>query len=91
MIDTFGGVQDDWITNDLTSWLDINSFYLGVPDVLRNCSGESVLVTTKQHPFATDLARHVKVDVIVDQMKNGVFQAENVYFFEDWWPTLSKF
>eukprot|EP00957_Ditylum_brightwellii_P141936 10813637-Ditylum_brightwellii.AAC.1 len=71
MIDTFVGVQDDWIINDLTSWLDISAFYPGVPDVLKICSGESVLVTTKQHCFATSLARHVKVDVIVDQMKNG--------------------
>jgi hypothetical protein len=30
MIHTFGKVRDDWIANDLASWLDINVFYGGI-------------------------------------------------------------
>ena len=61
MIQTFGQVRDDWIKNDLNSWLDINTFYNGISRGISDCQGESVLVTTKQHRFATALVRHAGI------------------------------
>lgn len=62
MIETFGQVRDDWIANDLNSWLDINTFYNGISQGITACRGETVLVTTKQHRFATALVRHAGVE-----------------------------
>lgn len=62
MIDTFGKVRDDWIKDDLSSWLDINRFYSGVPEAINSCKGSTVLVTTKQQRFAIALCRHAKVN-----------------------------
>jgi hypothetical protein len=61
MIQTFGKVRDDWIANDLTSWLDINVFYDGIAKGISDCAGETVLVTTKQQRFATALVRHAGI------------------------------
>ncbi|KAL7434728.1 hypothetical protein ACHAXM_004289 [Skeletonema potamos] len=61
MIDTFGQVRDDWISEDMKSWLDINTFYQGISQAINECTGEAVLVTTKQQRFATALVRHAGV------------------------------
>mmetsp|Transcript_7337 Transcript_7337/g.15083 ORF Transcript_7337/g.15083 Transcript_7337/m.15083 type:complete len:287 (-) Transcript_7337:2197-3057(-) len=61
MIETFGKVRDDWIANDYQSWLDINTFYDGISEGITSCKGETVLVTTKQHRFATALVRHAGI------------------------------
>mmetsp|Transcript_9753 Transcript_9753/g.21976 ORF Transcript_9753/g.21976 Transcript_9753/m.21976 type:complete len:220 (+) Transcript_9753:182-841(+) len=62
MIQTFGQVRDDWISNDLNSWLDINTFYSGISQGITDCRGEAVLVTTKQQRFATALVRHAGIE-----------------------------
>ena len=62
MINTFGKVRDEWIANDLNSWLDINTFYSGISNGITNCQGEAVLVTTKQQRFATALVRHAGIE-----------------------------
>lgn len=62
MIRTFGQVRDDWIANDLNSWLEINTFYDGISRGITDCRGETVLVTTKQHRFATALVRHAGIE-----------------------------
>lgn len=61
MIHTFGKVRDDWIADDLPSWLDINVFYDGIANGISECSGKTVLVTTKQQRFATALVRHAGI------------------------------
>lgn len=62
MIKTFGQVRDVWIANDLKSWLDINTFYDGISRGINACRGEAILVTTKQHRFATALVRHAGIE-----------------------------
>ena len=62
MIDSFGKVRDDWIADDLDSWLDINNFYEGMAESINDCSGDAVLVTTKQQRFAQALVRHAGVN-----------------------------
>jgi len=61
MIETFGRVRDDWIAQDMESWLEINTFYKGISQAINACDGETVLVTTKQQRFATALVRHAGV------------------------------
>jgi hypothetical protein len=79
MIDTFGGVRDKWIEEDLKSWLDINTFYEKVPESLNNCRGKSVLVTTKQQRFAIALCRHAGVtpESLPDDLIYGLGQYKN--------------
>mmetsp|Transcript_24600 Transcript_24600/g.44179 ORF Transcript_24600/g.44179 Transcript_24600/m.44179 type:complete len:367 (-) Transcript_24600:115-1215(-) len=62
MVQTFGEVRDNWIASDLKSWLDINTFYNGISQGITDCQGEVVLVTTKQHRFATALVRHAGIE-----------------------------
>ena len=61
MIRTFGKVRDDWIADNLSSWLDINVFYDGISQGISKCTGETVLVTTKQQRFANALVRHAGI------------------------------
>lgn len=61
MIETFGRVRDDWISDDMESWLEINAFYPGISGGIRACRGERALVTTKQQRFAVALVRHAGV------------------------------
>jgi hypothetical protein len=61
MIETFGKVRDDWIADDLSSWLEINVFYDGISEGISKCTGETVLVTTKQQRFANALVRHAGI------------------------------
>jgi phosphoglycolate phosphatase-like HAD superfamily hydrolase len=79
MIDTFGEVRDDWIQNDLTSWLDINTFYSGIPEAINVCKGTAVLVTTKQQRFAIALCRHAGVseEALPDDKIYGLGQYKN--------------
>ena len=61
MIESFGRVRDDWIADDMESWLEINAFYPGISSGINACRGERVLVTTKQQRFAAALVRHAGV------------------------------
>ncbi|CAF2094536.1 unnamed protein product [Brassica rapa] len=38
LIELFGKVRDDWINNDLTTWIGANRFYPGVSDALKFAS-----------------------------------------------------
>ena len=80
MIDTFGTIRDEWIQNDLQSWLDINTFYDGVSNSINTCcNGKSVLVTTKQQRFAIALCRHAGITEtsLPDNLIYGLGQYKN--------------
>lgn len=79
MIEAFGGVRDAWIQDDLSSWLDINTFYPGVPEALSDCKGKGILVTTKQQRFAIALCRHAGVgtEALPDDSIYGLGQYKN--------------
>ncbi|KAF2604697.1 hypothetical protein F2Q70_00024690 [Brassica cretica] len=64
LIDLFGKVRDDWINNDLTTWIGANRFYPGVSDALKFASSKIYIVTTKQGRFAEALLREI-VGVII--------------------------
>ncbi|GAV81738.1 hypothetical protein CFOL_v3_25192 [Cephalotus follicularis] len=59
LIDLFGKVRDDWMDNDLATWIGANRFYPGVPDALKFASSRIYIVTTKQSRFADALLREL--------------------------------
>ncbi|XP_057511546.1 uncharacterized protein LOC130793721 [Actinidia eriantha] len=59
LIDLFGKVRDEWMDNDLATWIGANRFYPGVPDALKFASSRIYIVTTKQGRFADALLREL--------------------------------
>ncbi|PIN18592.1 hypothetical protein CDL12_08746 [Handroanthus impetiginosus] len=59
LIDLFGKVRDEWMDNDLGTWIGANRFYPGVPDALKFASSKLYIVTTKQTRFADALLREL--------------------------------
>ncbi|KAL6958893.1 hypothetical protein U1Q18_040239 [Sarracenia purpurea var. burkii] len=59
LIDLFGKVRDEWMENDLATWIGANRFYPGVPDALKFSSSRIYIVTTKQSHFADALLREL--------------------------------
>ncbi|XAR54051.1 hypothetical protein NMG60_11029039 [Bertholletia excelsa] len=59
LIDLFGKVRDEWMENDLATWIGANRFYPGVPDALKFASSRIYIVTTKQSRFADALLREL--------------------------------
>ncbi|KAB2015650.1 hypothetical protein ES319_D08G040100v1 [Gossypium barbadense] len=59
LIDLFGKVRDEWMDNDLATWIGANRFYPGVPDALKFSSSSIYIVTTKQSRFADALLREL--------------------------------
>ncbi|KAL3829677.1 hypothetical protein ACJIZ3_018479 [Penstemon smallii] len=59
LIDLFGKVRDEWIDNDLATWIGANRFYPGVSDALKFASSKLYIVTTKQSRFADALLREL--------------------------------
>ncbi|CAA0820765.1 Unknown protein [Striga hermonthica] len=59
LIDLFGKVRDEWIDNDLSTWIGANRFYPGVSEALKFASSKLYIVTTKQSRFADALLREL--------------------------------
>ncbi|CAN6568169.1 unnamed protein product [Malus baccata var. baccata] len=59
LIHLFGKVRDEWMDEDLKTWIGANRLYPGVPDALRFASSTIYIVTTKQSRFADALLREL--------------------------------
>lgn len=59
LVDLFGKVRDEWMEDDLATWIDANRFYPGVADALKFASSKVYIVTTKQGRFAEALLREL--------------------------------
>ncbi|GMN44948.1 hypothetical protein TIFTF001_014138 [Ficus carica] len=59
LIDLFGKVRDEWMEEDLVSWIGANRLYPGVADALKFASSSVYIVTTKQSRFADALLREL--------------------------------
>ncbi|KAH9324639.1 hypothetical protein KI387_004817, partial [Taxus chinensis] len=57
LVEIFGKVRDDWMEQDLSSWVGANRFYPGTADALKFASSKIYIVTTKQTRFAEALLR----------------------------------
>jgi hypothetical protein len=58
LVSAFGKERDDWMRDDMASWLNANTFYEGVPDAVKSCMGDAYIITTKQQRFACALLEH---------------------------------
>ena len=55
---TLDSVRDDWISSDLTAWLELHRFYPGIVEVLNkiiNSPSQLYIVTTKEGRFVHQL------------------------------------
>ncbi|KAJ6328658.1 hypothetical protein OIU77_010361 [Salix suchowensis] len=62
LVELFGKVRDEWMDNDLATWIGANRFYPGVPDALKFASSSIYIVTTKQSRFAAALLQELAGD-----------------------------
>ncbi len=54
----FASVRDHWIAGDLTSWIEMNPLFEGVPDYLRRLNQSEhpwYIITTKQERFVSQI------------------------------------
>ncbi|CAI9764853.1 unnamed protein product [Fraxinus pennsylvanica] len=72
LIDLFGKIRDEWMDNDLATWIDANRFYPGVPDALKFASSKVYIVTTKQSRFADALLRELAGVIIPPEKMYGL-------------------
>ncbi|KAI3444524.1 hypothetical protein Pfo_001189 [Paulownia fortunei] len=84
LIDLFGKVRDEWMDNDLATWIGANRFlqltglyrdagkrfYPGVPDALKFASSKLYIVTTKQSRFA---------DALLQELAGVTIPTERIY------------
>ncbi|CAI0407402.1 unnamed protein product [Linum tenue] len=59
LVEFFGKVRDEWMEQDLKTWIGANRFYPGVPEALKFASSTMYIVTTKQGRFADALLREL--------------------------------
>eukprot|EP00250_Pteridium_aquilinum_P012109 c20517_g1_i1 orf=321-1136(-) len=59
LVELFGQVRDDWISQDLQGWILANRFYPGVTDALKFATSKIYIVTTKQARFAQTLLKEL--------------------------------
>ncbi|KAH0970651.1 hypothetical protein GBA52_022807 [Prunus armeniaca] len=70
LINLFGKVRDEWMDEDLTTWIGANRLYPGVPDALKFASSTIYIVTTKQSRFADALLQELAGVTIPPEKKN---------------------
>ncbi|XP_004306764.1 PREDICTED: uncharacterized protein LOC101294106 [Fragaria vesca subsp. vesca] len=59
LVNLFGKVRDEWMDQDMATWIGANRIYPGVSDALRFASSTIYIVTTKQSRFADALLREL--------------------------------
>lgn len=68
LIDAFGRARDEWMRDDLNSWLAAHRFYRGVVDAVNKSTLPSYIITTKERRFAVALIRHIGLAVGEEQV-----------------------
>ena len=64
-------MRDDWITDDLTSWLELHRFYPGILEIVTkiiSSSSELYIVTTKEGRFVQQLLQQQEISLPRDQI-----------------------
>ncbi|MDJ0533876.1 MAG: HAD hydrolase-like protein [Xenococcaceae cyanobacterium MO_207.B15] len=68
---TLDSMRDDWITDDLTSWLELHRFYPGILEIVTkiiSSSSELYIVTTKEGRFVQQLLQQQEISLPRDQI-----------------------
>ena len=66
---TLDSVRDNWITNDLSGWLELHRFYPGILEVLAkiiSSSSELYIITTKEGRFVQQLLQQQGISIARD-------------------------
>jgi len=79
-VERFGAARDEWIKEDLDSWLAPNRIYDGVADALRSLKGREdvYIVTTKQVFSQKQQILLLKYELFRDKIGNLLFFATEV-------------
>lgn len=67
LVNEFGSVRDEWIENDLDTWIGSNRMFPGVVDALNFAEADVYIITTKQTRFAKLLLESYGVRGIPDE------------------------
>ena len=70
----FGSARDEWLAQDLVSWLDAQSFYPGVVEAINALDALKCVITTKERRFALPLIEHAGLRIDADE----VFTLESI-------------
>ncbi|MEW5297073.1 MAG: hypothetical protein WDW38_005882 [Sanguina aurantia] len=97
LVKLFGAVRDEWIAEDLDSWLAPNNIYPGVADLVRTAleQQELYIVTTKQAHY-TELLLHnmagvpVPMERIFSQTVSGRPKSEVLHALEARHPDAAR-
>ncbi|KAJ6675344.1 UV RADIATION RESISTANCE-ASSOCIATED GENE PROTEIN [Salix viminalis] len=89
LVELFGKVRDEWMDNDLATWIGANRFYPGVPDALKFASSSIYIVTTKQSRIY-GLGTGPKVEVLKQLQRKPEHQGLKLHFVEDRLATLKN-
>ncbi len=68
---TLDSVRDNWITNDLSGWLELHRFYPGILEIVTkiiSSSSELYIVTTKEGRFVQQLLQQQEISLPRDQI-----------------------
>ncbi|MDJ0744581.1 MAG: HAD hydrolase-like protein [Xenococcaceae cyanobacterium MO_167.B27] len=68
---TLDSMRDDWITDDLTSWLELHRFYPGILEIVTkiiSSSSELYIVTTKEGRFVQQLLQQQEISLPRDKI-----------------------
>ena len=68
---TLDRVRDEWITQDLTSWLGLHCFYPGIAERLKQITTDSTLfyiITTKEGRFVRQLLQDQGIAIAKEQI-----------------------
>eukprot|EP00210_Caulerpa_lentillifera_P000220 g214.t1 len=93
MVDLFGSTRDQWMKEDLQSWLAPNRIYEGIPEALQELMSrtEVYIVTTKQarftHTLLHDMARvEFPMEKIISTTVSGQPKTEILHQLEQGFP-----
>jgi phosphoglycolate phosphatase-like HAD superfamily hydrolase len=102
----FGELRDNWIADDVASWIAVNPLFDGIKQKLQQLANQDVyIITTKQERFVKQIFEHNGIDFPAERifgldrqlskeqvLKHLMFEhpEQTILFVEDRLPTLLR-
>lgn len=102
----FGELRDNWIADDVTSWIAVNPLFEGIKQKLQQLADNDVyIITTKQERFVKQIFEHNGIEFPAERifgldrqltkeqvLKHIMFEhpEQTIVFVEDRMPTLLR-
>jgi phosphoglycolate phosphatase-like HAD superfamily hydrolase len=102
----FGELRDNWIAEDVSSWIAVNPLFDGIKQKLKQLANEDVyIITTKQERFVKQILAHNDIEFASERifgldrqlskeqvLKHLMFEhpEQHILFVEDRLPTLLR-